>query len=102
GPARREPDRNPRLLQRPRLEFARPVVNQLVQTVVEEACAGAWIRLLAELRELARVVASQAGAEHEAAVAQAVEPPGLARQLVRAPPRRRRDHRPDHDPLRRV
>ncbi len=100
-PACRHPDRDPRLLERARLEAAVPVGGELGQAPVEQPGTLARIALLAELGrvELARALAAEAHAEHETPAAQAVERHGLARELMRPPASQRRDHRPEHQAL---
>ena len=100
-PARRHPDRDPRLLERARLEAAVPEGRELGQAPVEQPGTLARIALLAELGrvELARALAAEAHTEHETPAAQAVERHGLARELMRPPARQRRDHRPEHQAL---
>ena len=97
GPARGDPHRDPGLLHRPRLEVAVPVGGQLLQAVVQEHGPRLGVALLAEALgpELGRVGRAQPRAQDQAAAAEAVQRHGLARQLVRAAPGQRGDHRPD-------
>ena len=95
GPARRDPDRDPRLLRGRGRELAAPQLHEPLEALVEQARALARIGRVAERRELAVAVAADADAEHEPAAAEAVERDRLARELGDPPPRRRGHQRAD-------
>ena len=94
-PARRDPDRDPRLLRGRGRELAAPQLDEPVEPLVEQPRALARVARVAERRELAVAVAADADAEHEPAAAQAVERHRLARELRDPAPRRRGDERAD-------
>src|SRR5687767_14969062 len=71
--AARDPDGDPRRLHRPRLELARPQLDQAREAVVEEAGALARLDDLAEALQLAVAAAAQAAAEGQASSAEVVE-----------------------------
>ena len=95
-PARREPDRDPRASARGRGS------NSPSQNAVSRSSAASSSRACSRGSSTSPNgasspwrVAAEAEPEHEPAAAQVVERDRLARELLHAPPRRRRDHRAD-------
>jgi hypothetical protein len=94
-PAGGDPHRDPRPLKRTRLKFTIPKAAQPLQSLVEQPRPFAPAEDLPERFQLAVAVAAEPDPERQATVTEVVQRDRLARQLVNAAARQRRDHRPD-------
>jgi hypothetical protein len=100
-PPCRHPDRDPRFLYGERLELPGPVIREPVQPVIEKTRALTGIELFSEGTELIVAITSQPDTEDQAPAAQMIQGHRLPGQLVYAPARQRRDHRPEPQAARR-